>query len=121
MACSAGREGRNGGERGISGLLTVIAREVIRGWLVTRLGIWLIGPFLLMGVGWWLDSLLLTGFKAAVFVALAVAWFVDFEFGRSKQREYAANLGCGRLTTIGLTVSAALFVEIAFYWAVTAL
>jgi len=141
MACSAEREGRHCDERGVSGLLAkrdgsarqsasnsfivpvlaVVVKEVIRGWLVTRVGIWLIAPFLLVGVGWWLDSLLLTGFRAAVLVALVVAWFVDFEFGRSRQREYVANLGCSRLITIGLTLGMALCIEVAFSWFVSAL
>ncbi len=121
MAGTSGREGRHGSDRGVDGLLAVIARETIRGWLVTRVGIWLIAPLLLRGVGWWLDSLLLTGFKATVFVALSVTWLVDFEFGRSRQREYIANLGCGRLATIGLAFGGALVAEFAFFWVVSAL
>jgi len=99
----------------------LIVKEAVRGWLVTRVGIWLIAPFLLEGVGWWLDSLLLSGFKAAVFVASSVAWFVDFEFGRFRQREYVANLGCGRITTIGLALLVAFLAEISFYLVVAAL
>ena len=88
---------------------------------MARLAIWLIAPFLFTGVGWWLDSLLLTGFKAAVLIAVAVAWFVDFEFGRFRQREYVANLGFGRLATFVVALGMAFLAEIGFFLVVTAL